>query len=173
MPQSNRNTVDRILASIEVSLKSSAYYSALITALTLPDICGEIDCPGAPSNKRYVEWFRKYLHKYYNERGYNNQVDFLVAENCYALRCSLLHQGTASIEGQKARQGSLRSIHFHTDAYDHGHCNLNCDNIEGLQLNVERFCHDVIEATRTWLQDISQDEIKSERIRSLMSIRGS
>jgi hypothetical protein len=42
-----------------------------------------------------------------------------------------------------------------------------------LQLNVERFCHDVIEATRTWLQDISQDEIKSERIRSLMSIRGS
>ena len=164
------NTIEKILASIRISLKNGAYYSALISALTLPDICGEIDYSNHTSKDRYIKWFNKYLHNYYNQKGYKSQVDFLVAENCYALRCSLLHEGISYIGDQKAQQGSLRKIHFHTSDYDKGHCNLNCDNIEGLQLNVERFCDDVIEATRAWLNDISRDKNKSEKVRSLTII---
>ena len=165
------STIEKILASIEISLKNGAYYSALISALTLPDICGEIDFVNHTSQKRYVKWFNKYLHTYYNQKGYKGQVDFLVAENCYALRCSLLHEGISSIGDQRAQKGSLRKIYFHTSTYDQGHCNLNCDNIEGLQLNVERFCGDVIEATKTWLNDISQDKKKRDKIQSLITIR--
>jgi len=170
--RSNANTMEKILASIEVSLKAGAHYAALITALTLPDICGEIETGKLGSRERYLAWFNRYLYGYYNRKGYKNQVDFLIAENCYALRCSLLHQGIASISGQQSRKGSLRTIHFHTDAYDHGHCNLNCDNIEGLQLNIERFCHDVTGAVRAWLKDICQDEVKGHKVHLLMSIRG-
>ena len=167
----NKNTIEKILASLEISLKSNAYYSALITDLILPDICGEIEYGNANSKERYIKWFNEYLYKYYNNRGYNNQVNFLLAENCYALRCSLLHQGITNIENQRSKQGSLSKIYFHTNNYYLGHCNLDCDSIEGLQLNVERFCFDVIKAVRTWLEAISQDDMKNNKIYLLMSIR--
>jgi hypothetical protein len=137
----------------------------------LPDICGKIEYKDKTSRDRYVDWFNKYLYVKYNNRGYNNKVNFLVAENCYALRCSLLHEGITDIDKQKAKQGKLNKIHFHTNAFDKGHCNLDCDSIEGLQLNVTIFCRDVIEGVNNWLDDIKNDKKKVKEIGLLMKIK--
>jgi hypothetical protein len=164
------NTICNISNSIKISLDNEAFYAALITTLTLPDICGKIEYPNKTPKDRYIDWFNKYLYEKYNQRGYNNSIDFLVAENCYALRCSLLHEGETEILTQKSRKGDLNRIFFHTNKYDTGHCNLNPDGIEGLFLNINRFCYDVIEAVENWLKDIENDSIKCNKIHNMIKI---
>lgn len=160
-----------ILKSIEISLENGAEYSALVTTLVLPDICGKIEFPKQNSSDRYIGWFNRYLFKKYNQRGYNNGIDFLVANNCYALRCSLLHEGCDILNNQRSKKGCLRQIQFHTNRYDEGHCNLDCDGKIGvLSLNVTKFCLDVISAVKLWLKDIKNDDIKINQVREIINI---
>ncbi len=77
--------MERIIKSIEKSVENKNWYSALVLALTLPDICGKFEDKGKSSSKRYSEWFDKYLGEEYD--GY------LSGNDCYALRCSFLHEG--------------------------------------------------------------------------------
>src|SRR4030066_211862 len=85
-----------ILKSIENSLQNKNWYSALILSLILPDICGKLENTSKSSSERYPEWFDKYLGKKYN--------GFLSGNNCYALRCSFLHEGSGNIEKQRAKE---------------------------------------------------------------------
>lgn len=58
--------MERLLQSIEKSLKNENWYSALILSLIIPDICGKLEDISKSSSKRYPEWFEKYLGKKYN-----------------------------------------------------------------------------------------------------------
>ena len=166
------NTIEHICCSIETSLKHEAHYSALNAALTLPDVCGVVEFGlVARSRQRYIDWFRLFPGRKYVRSGYQNSVDFLLAENCYALRCSLLHMAQSDIGTQSARVGNLTKIHFHTDSFDTGHCNLNCDAIEGLQLNVGRFRQDMVDGCREWLASARVDPAKAAILDQLMVIR--
>ena len=68
--------------SIEASIASQNWYAALITALTLPDICGSIEYPGFKGKwveriyiNRYTKWFDEFLgedYKVYSELDPNS-----------------------------------------------------------------------------------------------------
>jgi len=85
--------MNRFTNSIEKSLENENWYAALSLALTLPDICANVSSPATGSKVRYVSWFNQYmLSKYTRQVGADKSEHvFLCGEDCYALRCALLH----------------------------------------------------------------------------------
>jgi hypothetical protein len=144
------NTMQKILDSIEKNLHDKNWYAALILSLILPDICTKVEGKGTSSSKRYSDWFNKYLKDKYN--GY------LSGSDCYALRCSLIHEGSSIIENQSSKD-IIDRIYFVSEG---SHCIL-IDNgyfddptINGkkiLVLSVKHFCQDLLDATKDWLND--------------------
>ena len=84
-------------------LKDGYYMAALISALTIPDMCGKAEFPDLEkqTKKRYVDWFDKYIGNREKERCAQEWMPYLSGELVYSLRCSLLHQGNPNIDGKK------------------------------------------------------------------------
>lgn len=75
----------RYLADIHYALKAGAFYSALALSVPIPDIYGGIEYPDEKSvGKRYRDWFDQWCAMLQS---------YLDAADCYAIRCSYLHQG--------------------------------------------------------------------------------
>lgn len=82
-------------------LKDGLYEAALALALTLPDICGQVEYPSITKvGERYTKWFDKFVDsnalydKFFDEFGAFQQ---LKSQDIYKLRCSLLHSGDQDI----------------------------------------------------------------------------
>jgi len=140
----------KILKAIENSLQNKNWYSALVLSLILPDICSKLEGNSKSSSVRYPEWFNTYLGKKYD--------GFLSGNDCYALRCAFLHEGSSNIENQRAKEVLDHFVFIASGA----HCNRfrDChfgnpkyDGKDFLQLSVECFCQDMIEATNQWFCD--------------------
>jgi hypothetical protein len=144
--------MERFLSSLENALKDKNWYAALFIGLALPDICGKLETPNNSVGDRYRAWVKKYLEpKYTLKIGPEKQKHiFLSAEDCYALRCSYLHEGTDDITEQKARK-ILESFLF-IEPPNKGSIHLNQSN-QKLQLQVDIFCNDIIAGVKQWIID--------------------
>jgi len=148
--------MEDILKSIELSLQNENWYSALVLSLVLPDICGKLQYPDKKSQKRYSEWFDKYFGEEYAE--------YLSGNDCYALRCSYLHEGSSSIEKQQAKEVLDHFIFLSSEAPHRSkisNCSFGSQKYDGkdiLQLSVIRFSQDMVDAARQWLGDVSVDQ---------------
>ena len=89
---------------------------------------------------------------------------FLSGEDCYALRCAFLHQGSDDISHQRARtvlekfsfvvrKGTMRILHTSLDK-------------KKLELQVDSFCEDICRAAEKWIGDIA---LKNNNIITRMS----
>ena len=157
--------------ALKNSLEQENWYASVILALTLPDICGNIEYPGEYSGARYKKWCEKYLEPKYTHQVGTTQMGyvhkFLSASDCYALRCALLHEGSDDISEQRARE-SLDRFHFTAPPISGSmHCNQK-NNV--LQLQVDLFAQDVINSIYEWLRDIEGDRTKKDRIEELVTI---
>jgi hypothetical protein len=157
--------MERFLASIARSITTKNWYAALSLALILPDICGWLEDPGKGSKQRYTEWFDKYLQQKYKNALFGPDIAFLTGGDCYALRCSLLHEGADEISRQRAREVISR-ITFSTT----GSNLIKVDN-EVVLLNVSAFCNKVCEAVRSWLADVGTNQAIKDRMKELISIK--
>ena len=161
--------IDRYLDSIIKSLESKNWYAALFIALAIPDICGALEHPDTSSSVRYVSWYDKYmLPKYSSTMGALHEPHvFLSGDDCYALRCSLLHEGTGDVEKQKISK-ILKSVRFN-EPPDKGMMHrTQLKNV--LQLQVDAFCNDIIDATHQWLSDVQGDASIQARTQLLLKI---
>ena len=80
-------------------LKDGYYMAALISALTIPDMCGKAEFPDLKNTgDRYKGWFDKYIGNHEKERCAQEWMPYLSGELVYSLRCSLLHQGNPNIQ---------------------------------------------------------------------------
>jgi hypothetical protein len=157
------------IEAIRKDLKDKNWHGALFIALTLPDICGKIEYPNLSSEKRYKDWFEKYMGAKYK---YQNTI-FLSSSDCYALRCALLHEGSDDITKQRS-QKILEKFIFMTGG---PHCTYMQDNyINGqrvktsLQLRVDRFCEDICDSAEKWLEDISKNTAVMDRVQNTIKI---
>lgn len=94
-----------LIKEIEASLKNNNLRCALGMALTLPDICGQIEYPlESFVGKRYTDWCEAYLFN----QGFHSHVPFteniptekqraISPEICYKLRCAYLHSGNLEL----------------------------------------------------------------------------
>ena len=164
--------MNRFTNSIEASLQSQNWYGALTLALTLPDICGWLENLTLGSEKRYVAWFDKWLLPKYTAYVGPDSIKhvFLQGQDCYALRCSYLHQGEGDIGNQRARK-ALDKIHFITPPAN-GIIHNNQSN-NTLQLQVDIFCNDIIIAVNNWVESVQSNKDIQDRIENLLIIHDS
>jgi len=151
-----------IVDSVYKALENENWYAALFVSLTLPDICVSLE-QGKTTGEKYANWIEENLSQY---RG------FLSGNDCYALRCALLHSGKDDISDQKKRE-VLEQYVFLTDG---AHCNLFKDCFfDGekktfLQLNVQRFCMDMCSAVEKWLALVSTSTEICKRIKDTIEV---
>jgi len=112
--------IDEIYQSIEKKL----YQAALTLALTIPDICGQLEYPNLINKKngnrivseQYIRWFREWVEHYYaDETGWTEDYKFakkpyFTAKMCYELRCSFLHSGNDDISDYGVNEN--QDFHF-------------------------------------------------------------
>jgi hypothetical protein len=161
----------RFRDSIERSLMSENWYGALSMALMLPDICGGIETPEKGSKARYIDWFNRYLLNLYTAPvGIELRMHvFLHGEDCYALRCSYLHEGGAVIVAQKARK-ALDAFHFVAPPPNGNQVHMN-QRDNALQLQVDIFCREVCAAVAEWVEDVVRGNAELEaRLGNLLVI---
>lgn len=159
--------MDRFTNSIRESLKAENWYGALMAALTLPDICGKLETPTEGSQARSVKWFKQWIEPLYTSKIGRREHVFLSAEDCYALRCSFLHEGVSNIEEQRARK-ALEDFHFISPLPGmHIHCNQSNNS---LQLQVDVFANQIADAVDKWAESVSEDTEISERMKGLIVV---
>jgi hypothetical protein len=144
--------MENLLQAIKHSIKNDNMYAALFIAISLPDICGKIQYPGIKSQKRYIDWFNQYLKDQYSDPQ-KPDSPFLTAEDMYAFRCSLIHEGSDEISTQSARIDINKFILIS----DGPHLNYFQNRIIKLQLSVKSFCIDICAAVERWLSNNDQN----------------
>lgn len=149
--------MNKLIQSIEKSLTNQNRYWALVLSLILPDICWKSENNNESSTQRYVNRFNEYLGEKYNW--------FLSWKDCYALRCSFLHEGSNQITSQRIRE-LLDYIIFipnwsHKIKISNWYSwDSKYDGKEVLYLSVFHFCQDIIQATKQRSKNnINQSEI--------------
>ena len=154
--------MEKIIESVRTALSTKNNYAALIVALTLPDICVALE-HSSTTGRGYATWFNVNLHQYQG---------FLSGEDCYALRCALLHQGKDDISEQKMRQVLEHYVFLTSGA----HCNLfkdltiNGKTVSFLQLNVCIFCEYLCQSAEAWIKSVSGNADIRSRLRSTIEI---
>ncbi len=94
-------------SDVKSALKAGAYQSALALALTLPDICGQVEYPNENSvGTRYSQWCEEYMNFADAHVGFGTEPAKLNGTLCYALRCAFLHSGNDDILSQRAARNS-------------------------------------------------------------------
>lgn len=86
-------SIQPIVDQMRAASAANLYYVALITALTLPDICAALEAENGKSTRsKHKAWL--VVHGGRSEEA---------ADIVYGLRCSLLHEGSGYPHGQTLR----------------------------------------------------------------------
>lgn len=127
------------IETIKQALECECYLPALALALTLPDICGQIEYPNYVKKngdrlvgKQYKAWFDDWVnHRYADPSGwigykYHQRAKnpYFTGQMCYELRCSFLHSGNSDIEdfGKSEDEQNRYSYNFEL-------CVNGCDSV--------------------------------------------
>jgi len=151
--------MDNFILALEKSIITESWHTSLVLALTMPDICSKYCYPEQPINKiRYSDWFNDYvLIKYTSQIGPDhNEHTFLTGNDCYALRCSLLHEGQSQISHQRSQDILDDFVFVQPPKFGNTvHCNL-ID--EKLQLQIDVFSHDILQSCKEWWNVLSDED---------------
>ena len=95
--------VQRLIDDIRKALDNNLYYVALVSALTLPDICAKAEYPAEISSRiRYIDWYNDRIGKYENCPDQEDEImPYLSGEVMYSLRCAFLHEGNPNVNNEK------------------------------------------------------------------------
>lgn len=136
--------------SIRQAITEKNGYCALALALALPDICGSIENPSEQSSKkRFVDWYDQYIAPKFFEVFSEGVGDLLLSgADCYALRCSFLHNGSEDITSQRAKD-VLDKFYF-VQPLENWSFNTHTRG-RILIVQIDRFCHLVCDSVDSWL----------------------
>lgn len=162
--------MNQLTDAVRSGIAQRNWYASLALALALPDICGFLESPNDGSPRRYVAWCDCYLAPCYTREAGALQAKyvFLSGEDCYALRCAFLHEGTDDVTRQRARRALDSFLFVEPPASGMIHCNQS--NAK-LQLQVDIFCHDLCEGVDQWSQQVlsARPDVQA-RTKELLSI---
>ena len=157
--------MDRFISSIRKNIETENWFGALFTALTMPDICGKMAYPETKySGPRYKKWFDENLANVNKTVINGTEVVFLTATDCWALRCSLLHQGTDDITEQKAQE-IISKFEFTTMNMHR----IKINNV--LTLNVANFCEEICKCVEDWFATVSDNLEIQQNINQIINIK--
>jgi hypothetical protein len=152
-------------------LAAGNLHGALALALIMPDVCGSLVSPGNNNSKaRYIEWFTRWVQpKFTIEVGPDRTPRvFVSAEDCFQIRNSLLHSGSAEIDPKKVDK-LARFEFFDETVGSHlnffANLNVNGVNLGGfLQLKAGSFSATIFDSVDEWeLATKSEVEIQARK----------
>lgn len=119
--------LEPLIAETRQALDVKLYHVALQAALTLPDICGNVEYPELKDNiaERYIRWCESHLECCSDRPGRENGVPNVSGEVIYNLRNNLLHAGCAKVDRSKFKRDE-------TNVLDH--LILIAGSYEGMQV---------------------------------------
>ena len=93
--------LDRI-CEIRACLNDKRYEAALALALTLPDICGQVEYPNETQvGERYRNWIDNYVDdSAFDVNFYPRVFGGMTSARIYKLRCSFLHSGNDDLQNE-------------------------------------------------------------------------
>jgi hypothetical protein len=141
----------QFIESVRKALDENNWSAALFISLTLPDMCSRLESDNNETNgKKYANWFDKYLKKTNTMSFRDVHHVFMTGDDCYVLRCSMLHQGFTDVSHQR-KKGVLDRFYFTTLPMHR----IQIENV--LHLNVASFCLEMLSAVETWLIDFERE----------------
>lgn len=128
--------MDVLINELKILVANSAYYSSLINALIVPDICAALQSEnGKTSGAKYEAWFDHYCTSKHEHAYFNGK-------EIYKIRCALLHQGKLTHDNP-----SFNKIIFKIPSNGNMHNNL----VDGaLILDLRVFVEDIISGYEEW-----------------------
>lgn len=132
------------LDQVKRGLDANLYYLSLLAALAIPDMCAGLEATdGITNSSRYKAWYDKHCAAI---------CSFLVGEDCYYYRWSMLHQGTSQNPGSSFSRVLFIEPGMTTNVL---HCNVLRD---ALNIDVRLFCLGIVEAAESWLTSVEGTE---------------
>ena len=145
-----------MLNQIDVATGLNLFYLALYSALALPDVAAALSSPNGQTNGAlYAAWFDRFVAPKYQMGGGPS----LRGEDCYSLRCSMLHEGTAQ-RGSAPRARTARYDRFlfipgnRIHNIEFNHCNIGGAWMNVLVLSIPIFTRTITDGVRTWLPTV-------------------
>ena len=128
--------MEAITKEIENAIAAGLYYLAIVTALSLPDVCSALESDdGQTSGAKYKAWYDAWMAARYPE---------MTSLDLYSLRCGVLHQGRL---GHSRMQYGRVLFTVPNPQRNTLHRNVMND---ALNLDAVRFCRDMIECVSVW-----------------------
>jgi hypothetical protein len=168
-PSSNASPLEIYLLDVRRAVRVGSAFSAISLALALPDICGSVEFPEEDRVwRRYVDWCDAWA------RGLLS----LESQDCYALRCAYLHNGTGSFSGSSAEYSKIfNEVHFTSGKSGGVWVHRAVPSPRGglkatmrAQVPYDDFCHSMTGAAMGWWMKRKDDERVSKAVNDLMRL---
>lgn len=197
-----KNSIELLIEEIEKALKNELYLTALISTLTIPDALAKIEY-GENSGCNYIKWVNEFVKdvfgRKYGERNTKSEVinykngmplektdnekylespTEMCGENCYQLRCALMHNIENEIKADKKTPQNRKYtwidecvLQFTKDEHTNGIMNgydprlaeLSSGEVVTLlekfcYINVKEMCHDIVKGAKEYIKTKNASE---------------
>jgi hypothetical protein len=160
--------LEAILQDIRKAIEAKLYYLALSVTLSVPDICSTLELTWKPKDRikdvgpRYRKWCGRYLIPQYG---------VFTAEDCWALRGGVLHNGR--LFGHPSEQYD-RLVFTLPGRNMYDEC-VSRDNAgipgSALQLDLVTFCERMTIAARRFLAETATNPVVQQNLNNLVRYR--
>ncbi len=166
----------KIIEGVKDANEKDCPLPALALALTLPDICSQIEYPHEKNvGNRYEDWYDNFIYKHENDgvmfanfmSNQHDKKDSFHRFNgyvCYTLRCLLLHRGDAGIDSDL----EVDDVYFrvHTDATPGENKKIYKDGkmVEYVSINSKQLCHYLCDYALKYYENSHKKEMFNRRI---------
>ena len=172
VPPKKETPIDPMLNDIQRALKANFYFLALATALALPDICACLESAKGHNINRSAEAYKKWF-----DANLSHEFNELTADDCYRLRCGILHQG--NFNNPNSRYDHVvfvppnRSLRYGKDIVVTIAPGVAFGSLQGRILHIEVvwFCELLIRAVCRWLAAKATDATVQANLPNLVRLR--
>src|SRR3989344_9292029 len=143
----------RITNELKILLNHKFYFSSLIIAFLIPDVCSALSSrDGEAKPDRYKLWFNKYMAQY---------KPLFSGDDAYNYRCGLIHQGKL-----KHLNSKYESVVFTISKnFIFNNCIQMIDNKKQYICDVNIFCNDIIKGYYKWRNENIKSSIYKENMK--------
>ncbi len=150
--------METILQEIGRALRGKSYYVGIMLALSIPDICSALESEdGRTHPTKYKDWYNWHLAKKIG----------LSDDDCYSLRCGVLHQGRSQLARKGNSYGRVLFVLPNPMMISVHNCVMN----DALVFDAYKFCMDVTAAAQDWFKSAKSDKNVQKNLEHLLQYR--
>lgn len=143
---------DEIAKSVEAGL----YSLPIFMAAAIPDMCAALESEdGRTSSSKYRAWFDKWAF---------SRMSLITAEDCYKLRCGLIHQGKLG-----GMTGGIKQIIFLLPSKMFARFANNRFN-DTYAYSIDSFCDDMMASSNDWWREMANDTQVKENAKHVLKL---